>query len=46
MQQLMGAFTDDIRGDEFKESFSPFDLLWFGLAAFTPFRLGSGGVEE
>lgn len=46
MQQLMGAFTDDIRGDAFKESFSPFDLLWFGLAAFTAFRLGSGGVEE
>lgn len=30
----------------FKESFNAFDLLWFGLAAFTAFRLGGGVTEQ
>ena len=46
IQKLMGTFSDDIRGDAFKERFSPIDLLWFGLAAFTAFRLGSGSYEQ
>ena len=46
MKELMSAFSDGLRSDAFKESFSPFDLLWFGLAAFTAFRLGSGSFDE
>ncbi len=46
MEEFMGAFSAGIRDAAFKESFSPFDLLWFGLAAFTAFRLGSGGTNE
>ena len=30
----------------FRASFSGYDLLWFGLAALTAFRLGSGGSES
>ena len=46
MEQLFKLLMVDqkstIRGEVFKESFGPFDLLWFGLAAFTAFKLGSG----
>lgn len=34
------------RGDAFSNSFSPFDLLWFGLAAYTAFRIGAGGNSD
>lgn len=30
----------------FQESFSPYDLLWFGLAALTAYRLGSGTAKD
>jgi hypothetical protein len=33
-------------GDIFQESFSPYDILWFLLAAFTAYRLGSGTGTE
>jgi len=26
----------------FKDSFGPFDLLWFALAVMTAFKIGSG----
>lgn len=34
--------VDDIRSAAFAESFTPWELLWFGLAMFTAFRVGSG----
>jgi hypothetical protein len=33
-------------GDIFQESFSPYDILWFLLAAVTAYRLGSGTGTE
>ena len=39
---LMATVRGAVRQEGFKESFTPFDLLWFGLAMFTAFRLGSG----
>jgi hypothetical protein len=30
----------------FRGSFSPYDLLWFGLATFTAFRIGSGVTSD
>ena len=38
-QETLGGSVKD---EAFRESFAPFDLLWFGLAAFTAFRVGSG----
>ena len=38
MEQMKGALEWQV----FLQSFNPFDLLWFGLAAFTAFRVGSG----
>ena len=38
----MGKKTGELRDRIFQKSFSPFDLLWFGLAMFTAFKLGSG----
>ena len=35
---------DVIRMQAFQANFSPWDLLWFGLAAFTAFGLGSGAA--
>ena len=46
IEQFMGAFGDGIRESAFQDSFGPFDLLWFGLAAFTAFRLGSGSTDD
>lgn len=40
--RLKDAIHRDARSDAFKSSFGIFDLLWFGLAAFTAFRIGSG----
>ena len=39
---LKDAIQGFARNEGFKSSFGPFDLLWFGLAAFTAFRIGSG----
>jgi hypothetical protein len=38
----MSSKIGEIRNKVFKGSFSPFDLLWFGLAMFTAFKIGSG----
>lgn len=49
-EEAMKMFTDMMSGQlteaAFKESFSPIDLLFFGLAIFTAFKVGSGMVEE
>jgi hypothetical protein len=49
-QEMMAALTGELQGmivDEgFKGSFSPIALLFFGLAIFTAFRLGSGLSSE
>lgn len=42
LEEFKGAITDQA----FQESFTAFDLLWFGLAALTAFRLGSGATDE
>lgn len=41
-RQFASMFSDTIKEAGFRESFNGFDLLWFGLAAFTAFRVGSG----
>lgn len=46
MRDLQGALKVQIRDQVFKGSFSGFDLLWFGLAAFTAFKVGSGTANE
>ena len=49
-QALIEQLTGDIQGmvtdQGFKASFSPVDLLFFGLAIFTAFKLGSGMAAE
>lgn len=44
--EMMNQFADQMKGQAFKAGFSPIDLLWFGLAAFTAFKVGSGLTEE
>jgi hypothetical protein len=41
-----GADNQITAGDVFQNSFSPYDILWFLLAAFTAYRLGSGTGTE
>jgi hypothetical protein len=45
-EALMDEFTDAMMGEikqaAFKESFAPLDLLFFGLAVVTAFKVGSG----
>jgi hypothetical protein len=45
-QELLGAMKARIRESAFRDSFGPFDLLWFGLVVFTAFKLGSGLVSS
>jgi hypothetical protein len=45
-RELMSSVTGAIRQQAFTASFSPYDLLWFGLAAFTAFRIGSGNESS
>ncbi|MEP3481051.1 MAG: hypothetical protein ABJZ55_17515 [Fuerstiella sp.] len=40
--EMVGEFREMLKMAAFKESFSPIDLLFFGLAVFTAFKLGSG----
>lgn len=42
-QALTGALEGVLKQQGFLASFSPFDILWFFLAAGTAFRIGSGG---
>ena len=46
MRQFNETMADSIKAEAFKDSFNPFDLLWFGLAAFTAFKVGSGGSDD
>ena len=43
---IRDMFINSSRGEAFTSSFGAFDLLWFGLAAYTAFRIGSGGGNE
>lgn len=49
-EQIFNDAMEEIGGvmkqQAFMESFNAFDLLWFGLAAFTAFRVGSGLAGE
>ena len=42
----VGELREALRREGFKASFSPWDLLWLGLAAYTAYRLGSGAKQE
>lgn len=46
MDQMQAMFRDQLTKEAFKESFSPIDLLFFGLAIFTAFKLGSGMTDD
>lgn len=45
-QELVNLFKAQFEQQLFKQSFGAYDLLWFGLAAFTAFKVGSGNEEE
>ena len=45
-QQAISALYGAARSSAFIGSFSPFDLLWFGLAAATAYRLGAGNSSD
>jgi hypothetical protein len=42
LDEIKGMLAGGLKNRAFWDSFSPFDLLWFGLAMLTAFRLGSG----
>lgn len=44
--RTMEQAESEVRAEVFKESFGPLDLLWFGLAAFTAFKIGSGLAKD
>lgn len=46
MRRQFAELKVEIREEAFRESFGLFDLLWFGLAAFTAFKLGSGATGD
>jgi hypothetical protein len=46
MKELVGGLRGAVRGMAFRESFSPYDALWFILAALAAFRLGSGATSS
>jgi hypothetical protein len=41
-QEAMNQFLAALPRPSFADTFSPWDLLWFGLALFTAFRIGVG----
>lgn len=46
MREFTGLMRDAIAKEGFKDSFSPIDIIFFALAVFTAFRLGSGATGE
>lgn len=46
MAMVSGMLQDEITEQGFKSSFSPIDLLFFGLAVVTSFKVGSGMSAE
>ncbi len=39
---LASEYRAELRGEVFQKSFGPINLLWFGLAALSAFKIGSG----
>jgi hypothetical protein len=46
ISELTGSIQGMVVDEGFKASFSPIDLLFFGLAVFTAFKVGSGISSE
>lgn len=44
--ELADADLGEFKQRMFQQSFSPFDFLWFGLAALTAYRVGSGTANN
>ena len=45
-EMMANSIGDSAKSTAFKESFGPFDALWFFLAAATAFRVGSGAQDS
>jgi len=45
-RQMAELLAGNVKDEAFKDSFNGFDLLWFGLAAFTAFRIAGGGSDD
>ncbi len=45
-ENAIEQFETDFRNEALTGSFSPWDLLWFGLAAVTAFKIGSGLTND
>lgn len=45
-EAALGSATAQARDEIFLESFTPFDLLWIGLALFTAFKVGAGAAGD
>ncbi|TWT52312.1 hypothetical protein KOR42_29980 [Thalassoglobus neptunius] len=39
---FLAEFQDELKQEIFKQSFTPYDLLWFGLAGLTAYSTGNG----
>ncbi|MEW4489766.1 hypothetical protein AB1L42_16915 [Thalassoglobus sp. JC818] len=39
---FLAEFQDQLKQEIFKQSFTPYDLLWFGLAGLTAYSTGNG----
>ncbi|HVJ80508.1 MAG TPA: hypothetical protein VNC50_05515 [Planctomycetia bacterium] len=49
VRRELGGLVDEVDGlwfEAFKHTFDPIDLLFFGLAIYTAYKVGSGGGEE
>ena len=46
VKEVIGDFEEGMRDAAFKDSFGPFDILWFALAAITAFSVGSGHAGD
>jgi hypothetical protein len=44
--ELLGAFRGHMQQAAFADSFSPYDALWFILAALSAYRIGHGNVAS
>ena len=46
VSEAIELLTKEARSTAFQDSFTPWDLLWFGLAAVTAFKVGSGLASD
>jgi hypothetical protein len=46
LEARLAIARQQIKEQAFQSSFGPYDLLWFGLAAMTAFRVGRGTQEN